>query len=64
MKKFIKKYGGIIFFVVILTPLAFVMLTGTTESISNRNLSIKKELVTQSGEKIISGKLKLSIEKK
>lgn len=62
MKKFIKKYGIIILLVAIFFPIAFVLFTGTTEPISNRNLSIKK-LVTQSGEKIISGKLKLRIEK-
>lgn len=64
MKKIIKNMVYIIiFFVVILIPIAFIWFTDTTEPISNRNLSIKKELVTQSGEKIISGKLKLRIEK-
>lgn len=62
-EKDITVYKYILFAAILLIPLAYVVFTESTEHIPSSNILIKKEFVTPSGEKSVSGKLKLNIEK-
>lgn len=56
-------YKYLLLAVIWIIPIAYVEFTVSTEHIPSSNISIKKELVTPSEEKAVSGQLKLSIEK-
>lgn len=62
-EKDITVYKFILFTAVLLIPLVSVVFTESTEHIPSSNILIKKEFVSPSGEKSVSGQLKLNIEK-